>query len=303
MVVEGAVGRGETALVDATRDGRSRNQGHGADELGGVARIADAHAPRVACGLGAAHGHVAAEVHDDAREPVGLHGRHECIGDPSFGDAAGVHGGIGVGQLREASLGFGRCLEPGHRLGCGIGVALGRCGCRRLPQSERVPVDVAHRLGECTIIGHCALVKIPQAHRRAYGNVEGALAFRTVGKRPLEQVVGQKVDGHGLAVRAVYACDVGVGKRAAEQALVEAAARPGLLEGRLARRRFAVGFDVDDGVECQKAHARRLAPGGIAGLQVLLVGDGVENMCAGFVHVPSIVDLARNAGANGRCPF
>ena len=58
-----------------------------------------------------------------------------------------------------------------------------------------------------------------------------------------------------------------------------------------------------DGVECQKAHARRLAPGGIAGLQVLLVGDGVENMCAGFVHVPSIVDLARNAGANGRCPF
>ena len=38
-------------------------------------------------------------------------------------------------------------------------------------------------------------------------------------------------------------------------------------------------------------------------LQVLLAGDGVENMCAGFVHVSSIVDLARNAGANGRCPF
>lgn len=215
---------------------------------------------------------------------MGLHGRHERIGDPSFGDAAGVHGGIGVGQLREAGLGFGRCLEPGHRLGCGIGFALGRCGCRRLPQSERVPVDVAHRLGECTIIGHRALVKIPQAHRRAYGNVEGALAFRAVGKRPLEQVVGQRVDGHGLAVRAVDACDVGVGKRAAEQALIAAAERPGLFEGRLTCCRLAVGLDVDDGVEGQKAHAGRFALGGVVRLQELLVGNGVEAMCVRFTH-------------------
>ena len=143
---------------------------------------------------------------------------------------------------------------------------------------------MAHRLGERAVIGHRALVKIPQAHRRAYGNVEGALAFPAVGKRPLEQVVGQRVDGHGLAVRAVDACDVGVGKRAAEQALVEAAERPGLLEGRSARRRFAVGFDVDDGVECQKAHAGRFALGGVVRLQELLVGNGVEAMCVRFTH-------------------
>ena len=88
--------------------------------------------------------------------------------------------------------------------------------------------------------------------------------------------------------------------RAAEQALVEAAERPGLLEGRSARRRFDVGFDVDDGVECQKAHARRLAPGGIAGLQVLLVGDGVENMCVRFAHGEQYSELGEGEGRRAR---
>ena len=112
-----------------------------------------------------------------------------------------------------------------------------------------MPIDVLDGLRQRVFGRHDALVEVPQPACCANGDVERPLAFGTVVLRGLQQAKRFRMKGRFGACGRVQPRYVGMGQRAAEQPLEEAAAVACRLHGRAHLVRVAERLQGDDRVE------------------------------------------------------